>query len=94
MDAFTILQTVGRCDIAALTGVFLGGAVYGVPIVLDGIISMTAALVAVRIRPEVRDFLIPSRPAGNRLGTDVDGSVAGNAGVQGDMAPGKEPELL
>lgn len=59
-DPFTVLQTVGGYDIAALTGVFFGGAIYGIPIVLDGIISMTAALVAVKIRPEVRFFLVPS----------------------------------
>ena len=59
-DAFTILQHVGGYDIAALTGVCLGGAVYGMPVVLDGVISMTAALVAATIKPEVKDFLIPS----------------------------------
>ena len=38
----------------------VGGAVYHIPIVLDGLISMAAALVAERIRPGVKAYLIPS----------------------------------
>ena len=59
-DALTILSTVGGLDIAGLTGVCVGGAVYHIPIVLDGLISMAAALVAERILPGVKTYLIPS----------------------------------
>ena len=59
-DALTILSTVGGLDIAGLTGVCVGGAVYHIPIVLDGLISMAAALVAERILPGVKAYLIPS----------------------------------
>lgn len=48
-DTFTILQTVGGLDIAAMAGAIIGGAVYHVPIVLDGVISLVAALVAERL---------------------------------------------
>ena len=41
-DAFKILMTVGGYDIAALTGVCIGGAIYDIPIVLDGVITMAA----------------------------------------------------
>lgn len=59
-EPLTILSTVGGFDIAALVGMCIGGAVYQVPIVLDGFISMTAALLAERILPGVKDFFIPS----------------------------------
>lgn len=59
-DAFTILRMVGGLDIAGLTGVCIGGALYHVPIVLDGVISMVAALLAERILPGTKDYLIPS----------------------------------
>lgn len=59
-DAFTILQTVGGLDIAGLTGMCIGGALWHIPIVLDGVISMAAALVAERMFPGVREYLIPS----------------------------------
>ena len=59
-DAFTILQTVGGLDIAGLVGVCVGGALYQVPIVLDGVISMTAALVAECLFPGIKAYYIPS----------------------------------
>ena len=59
-DAITVLRTVGGLDIAGLTGVCIGGALYHIPIVLDGVISMVAALLAERMVPGTRDFLIPS----------------------------------
>lgn len=59
-DDLQILQTVGGLDIAGLVGVCIGGAVYHVPIVLDGVISMVAALVAQRLVPGTMEYLIPS----------------------------------
>lgn len=55
-----ILSKLGGYDIAGLTGVFLGGMVYQVPIVIDGFISSVAALLAVRIRKEAIHYMIPS----------------------------------
>lgn len=70
-DALTILETVGGLDIAGLAGICIGGAVFHVPIVLDGVISMTAALLAERIVPGTKEYLIPSHkgkePAAERL---------------------------
>lgn len=59
-DPFTVLQTVGGLDIAGLVGVCIGGAMYDVPIVLDGVISMAAALLAERMFPGTKAFYIPS----------------------------------
>ena len=57
-DPFRILMTVGGLDIAGLAGVCIGGALYHIPIVLDGVISMTAALLADRIVPGTAKYLI------------------------------------
>ena len=59
-DAFRILATVGGFDLAGLTGICMGGALYHVPIVLDGVISMVAALLAEQILPGTKEYLIPS----------------------------------
>ncbi|MFT3982434.1 MAG: nicotinate-nucleotide--dimethylbenzimidazole phosphoribosyltransferase [Lachnospiraceae bacterium] len=59
-DALTVLTHVGGLDIAALAGVCIGGALYRIPVVLDGAISASAALLAERLLPGVKDFLIPS----------------------------------
>ncbi len=55
-----VLSKVGGLDIAGLVGLCIGGAIYRIPVILDGFISLTAAAIAVRMRPEVRDYLIPS----------------------------------
>ena len=59
-DVLEILSCVGGLDIAGMTGLFIGGAVYHVPIVMDGVISVTAALAAERLKHGVREYLIPS----------------------------------
>lgn len=38
----------------------IGGAVYGLAVVLDGLITSVAALAACRLVPEVRDYLLAS----------------------------------
>lgn len=59
-DPIDVIAKVGGLDIAAMCGVFLGAAVYRIPAVVDGFISIVAALCAKRICGEVRDFLFPS----------------------------------
>lgn len=59
-EPLKILQTVGGLDIAGLAGVCIGGTLYHIPIVLDGVISMVAALVADRILSGTKAYLIPS----------------------------------
>ena len=57
-DPIDVISKVGGLDIAGLTGFYLGAAACGLPIVLDGVISCTAALAAARLCPLVADYLI------------------------------------
>lgn len=70
-DPIDTLAKVGGYDIAGLVGVFIGGAVFNIPIVIDGFISAVAALVASRINNKVKQYMIPSHvskePAGKML---------------------------
>ena len=50
-DALDVLSKLGGFDIAGLCGMFLGGALAGVPVLMDGFISGVAALCAVRLCP-------------------------------------------
>lgn len=59
-DPIDVLAKVGGLDIAGLTGVFLGAAAAGVPVVIDGFIASAAALLAWKICPESRDGMIAS----------------------------------
>lgn len=62
-DAIDILSKVGGLDIAGLCGLFLGAAYYRIPIVVDGVISIAAALLAYRLNPLVKEYMIPSHTA-------------------------------
>lgn len=59
-DVLDVMAKVGGYDIAGLCGLYLGGGLYQVPVVIDGFISAVAALCAVRLVPQVRDYMIPS----------------------------------
>lgn len=70
-DVIDVIAKVGGFDIAAMTGAFLGGACYQIPIIMDGFISGVAALCAVRLCSDVKGFILPSHisaePAGQML---------------------------
>ncbi len=53
-----VLRCLGGFEIAALTGAYITAAQQGIPVLVDGFISSVAALVAVRINPEARDWLL------------------------------------
>ncbi len=55
-----VLAKLGGLEIAGLVGVILGGAAARVPVIIDGFISGAAALVAVKINSQVKEYLIPS----------------------------------
>ena len=59
-DPVDVLSKVGGLDIAGMTGLFLGGAIHRVPVVIDGFVSGVAALLAAKICPAVQPYLIPS----------------------------------
>lgn len=59
-DPLDVLAKIGGFDIAGLTGLFLGGMLYRLPVVIDGIISAVAALTACRINPDAVHFMLAS----------------------------------
>ncbi len=59
-DAVGVISKVGGLDIAGMAGLYIGGAAYGVPVVLDGVISCAAALLAARLCPLAREYMIAS----------------------------------
>ncbi len=54
---FDALQRLGGLEIAAMTGFCLGSAMKRVPVVVDGFIASSAALVALKMAPDVKDYL-------------------------------------
>ena len=70
-DPLDVLSKLGGLDICGMTGLFLGGAIYGVPVVIDGFISAVAALMAQKLCPGADIAMIPSHcsdePAAKRV---------------------------
>ena len=56
-DPLDVLAKVGGFEIGGLVGVMLGAAAHRVPVVIDGFISGAAALIAVGLAPQVKDYL-------------------------------------
>src|SRR5918993_953886 len=57
-DPLGILAAIGGLEHAAIVGVILTGAVYGVPVVLDGVVSNAAALVARALASNSAEYII------------------------------------
>ncbi len=70
-DPLDVLAKVGGYEIAGLVGVILGAAAARVPVVIDGFISGAAALVAVRLSPAARDYLIAGHRSVERGHTQI-----------------------
>lgn len=69
-DPLRVLASLGGLEHAALVGLMLAGAAEGLPVLLDGLAALAAALVAATLAPDVVGYLI----AGHRSaepGADV-----------------------
>lgn len=57
-DPVDVIAKVGGFDLAGMTGLFLGGAAYGIPVLIDGFISAVAALAAARLCPAAAGYAL------------------------------------
>ena len=57
-DPLGVLAQIGGLEHAAIVGVILAGAVYGIPVILDGVVSDSAALVARGLAPQSAQYVI------------------------------------
>jgi nicotinate-nucleotide--dimethylbenzimidazole phosphoribosyltransferase len=57
-DAIDVLQKTGGFEIGGLVGLILAAASKRIPIVVDGFISGAAALIAYRLEPKVKDYMV------------------------------------
>ena len=57
-DGIDVLSKVGGFEIGGLVGVILSAAARRVPVVIDGFISGAAALIAYKLEPKVKDYMI------------------------------------
>lgn len=65
-DPHVLTAALGGPEIALLTGVTLGAASCGVPVVLDGLVTSVAALLAVRLEPAAQSALVAGQQSRER----------------------------
>ncbi len=87
-NVIDVLSKVGGYDIAALAGAFIGGAVYGVPMVIDGFISCAAALCAYRLCGS-SDFMIASHVSKESAAQEILRALGKRAVIDADMCLGE-----
>lgn len=89
LEPLEILRIVGGYDIAGMVGIYLGAVKYSIPVVLDGVISMVAALVAYRIDKEVKDYIIPSHLSREPAATKIKEEIGLTPVIDASMALGE-----
>ncbi|MEA5082632.1 MAG: nicotinate-nucleotide--dimethylbenzimidazole phosphoribosyltransferase [Lachnospiraceae bacterium] len=88
-DSFKVLFSLGGYDIAGMTGLFIGGAIHKMPVVIDGFISSVSALVAVGICPTVKDYIFASHKSKEGCGEAVLNKIGLRPFINCDMCLGE-----
>lgn len=88
-EPLRVLETVGGFDLGALAGVCIGGGLFHLPVVLDGVISMTAAVLAKRMFPETAHYLIPSHKGKEPAVSALEAELGLEPVIHADMALGE-----
>lgn len=57
-DPMDVLTKVGGYEIGGIVGLIVGAAAHRIPVVVDGFISTAAALIAVGLKPETKNYLL------------------------------------
>ena len=65
-DPMSVLQEVGGFEIAQITGAMLGAAEAGISVLVDGFITTASALLAAKIAPASRDYMLFAHCSGEQ----------------------------
>ena len=88
-DPMDVLKKLGGFDIAGLTGVFIGGAIHRIPIIIDGFISSVSALLAVKLCRRVMNFSFSSHLSAEPAGIAVLNELGFKPFITADMRLGE-----
>lgn len=88
-DGLDVLSKCGGYDIAAICGVYLAGAALGIPVVLDGLISGAAAMLAHRICPAAAGAMLPAHCSREPGGSVALEALGLRAPIVADLALGE-----
>lgn len=88
-DAIDVLAKVGGFDLGGIAGLFLGGAALHMPVVIDGVISATGALIAACICPLAKEYMLASHVSKEPAGTLILDALGKEAPLHCDMCLGE-----
>ena len=88
-DAVDVLAKVGGFDLAGLCGVYLGGALYRVPVLIDGFPCAVAALCAARLCPDAAKAMLASHLSAEPAGALVLHALGKRPLITADMRLGE-----
>ena len=77
-DPLAVLASLGGLEIAALVGYVVTGAALGIPVLIDGVIAASAAVVSTALVPDVGGYLV----AGHRSSEPGAGIALDHLGLQ------------
>ena len=72
-----------------MVGLFLGGAIYHIPVVIDGMISAAAAALAAEISPLCREYMLASHCSSEPAGRLLLENLGLRAPIQAEMRLGE-----
>lgn len=88
-DPIDVLAKVGGFDIGGIAGLFLGGAACHMPVVIDGVISATGAVLAAATCPQVKDYMLASHVSKEPAGELILKALGKEAPLHCDMCLGE-----
>lgn len=88
-DALDVLAKLGGFDIAGMVGLFIGGAVHRVPVIIDGYISALAAYTASRLVPECTCAMLASHVSAEPAAKYVLAELGVKPAIQAGMRLGE-----
>ena len=84
-----VVAKVGSLDIAGMIGCYIGGAVMGVPVLIDGFISSIAAYCAAKLSPACRPYMVATHCSAEPAGQMMLDALGMKAPIQAGMHLGE-----
>lgn len=88
-NGIELLAKLGSYEIGGMVGLYLGGAVYGVTVVIDGVISAAAAVLASMIAPASVDYMLASHVSAEPAGVGLLEKLGLRAVINGRLCLGE-----
>ena len=88
-DILDVVSKVGSLDIAGMIGCYIGGAVMGVPVLIDGFIPSLAAYCAAKLSPACRPYMVATHCSAEPAGQMMLDALGMKAPIQAGMHLGE-----